>query len=1133
MYSKVRICSLLGIELLFAFYIYVHDGAAAGARQSESIALTGGTTVHGVVGGSPQVYRFALKPDDYFHLSVKKPGTDIEVVLSEPGGRVLRSAGCSHAGTFELSEIATRAGQYGLQLRSCEQSGQDLSYEASLSQSRSASSADRARVVTDRLWANAETLLANYSAESTRKALQKYQDILARWRTAGDLIGSARALVSIARVHEILGDASRAAANAEMAAEVIRGRNGAIESEALVTLGSALQRLGRSERAMTSCVEGLRIARLSESRDAEARAQYFIGLIHYQTGNHDRAREAFLEADGIWRSISNRLGQARTTMYLAAIESDYYRYDRALEGLSHALSLFRFFEDRQGQATALWVLGQVHIRLGRRQESLNLFEESRTLLENSGDLFNEANLSYSMALTYQYLGESDSGVRFFSKNLAQSKAMNDQRGIAIALRAIGASYFESGDYRNSRLFLERALSAFRELSNMRYEAYALRDIGLVAAAVGDNNVAMKHFDQALELSHLIMDRRLEASILLGIGHIQETAANHQRGLELHEQALQLAEATNDSFAQLNALYRISVCLRKLNRLEQALVRTESAIEAIEKLRSSVVSSELRTSYFASVRQQYELFIDLLMRLRRNTGPVPDEVRALEASERSRARTLLDNLAETRLSISEGADPKLVERENSLRTRLEASIERYTRLRTSNPASVELARLSDEVQSLTTEHQELQAQIRTRSPRYAALVLPEPLKLSQIQSEILDKDSILLEYSVGEESTYLWTVTRDEFTSYVLPNRQEIDKKVRRLRELMAAPVLLPGEKPADLEARLKTAKAQYPQAAAELSRILLGPAADKFGTKRLVIVAEGVLQYLPFAALPTPRSADSSSPVPLAAEHEIVNLPSASSLAVIRREAPMRGTPDRTLAVFADPVFEAQDPRVKPASTSNRRTSPAAAVAQLSRGAEVLPIRFELPRLLATRREAEAILGMVPENSRLGALGFNATRAAAMNPDLKRYRIVHFATHTVLDDKHPDLSSLVLSLVDQRGNPQSGFLRLRDMYNLSLSAELVVLSACDTALGKEVKGEGLMSMVRGFMYSGTPRVLASLWKVDDEATAELMTEFYKQHLEFGLTPAAALQQAQIVQMRKTSRQSPYYWAGFQLQGEWK
>jgi CHAT domain-containing protein len=176
---------------------------------------------------------------------------------------------------------------------------------------------------------------------------------------------------------------------------------------------------------------------------------------------------------------------------------------------------------------------------------------------------------------------------------------------------------------------------------------------------------------------------------------------------------------------------------------------------------------------------------------------------------------------------------------------------------------------------------------------------------------------------------------------------------------------------------------------------------------------------------------------------------------------------------------------------------------------------------------------MVPENSRLAALGFQATKAAVMNPDLKRYRIIHFATHTILNEDHADLSSLVMSLVDEHGNPQNGFFRLRDVYNLSLSAELVVLSACNTALGKEVKGEGLMSMVRGFMYSGTPSVLASLWKVDDEATAEVMTQFYRHMLQEGQRPAAALRTAQVEMWQQKRWRSPYYWAGFVLQGEWK
>jgi CHAT domain-containing protein len=323
---------------------------------------------------------------------------------------------------------------------------------------------------------------------------------------------------------------------------------------------------------------------------------------------------------------------------------------------------------------------------------------------------------------------------------------------------------------------------------------------------------------------------------------------------------------------------------------------------------------------------------------------------------------------------------------------------------------------------------------------------------------------------------------------------------------------------------------------------LLGPVAAKLGKKRLVIVADGALQYLPFAALPAPGQTGNAAYTPLIVEHEIVNLPSASTLDVIRREAPQRLKANRLLAVFADPVFQVTDSRVgksdsitaakngltpdgKPATTK-------VSIAQALRSGETASAGLDLPRLRATADEANAVLAMVPEEQRWGALGFEATREAAMSNDLKRYQIVHFGTHTILNENHPDLSALVLSLVDKNGLPQNGFLRLRDMYNLKLSAELVVLSACETGIGKEIKGEGLMSMVRGFMYSGTPRVLASLWKIDDEGTSDLMKEFYKQLLQNNQTPAAALRQAQIKLWQSKSRKSPYYWAGFQLQGDW-
>lgn len=167
------------------------------------------------------------------------------------------------------------------------------------------------------------------------------------------------------------------------------------------------------------------------------------------------------------------------------------------------------------------------------------------------------------------------------------------------------------------------------------------------------------------------------------------------------------------------------------------------------------------------------------------------------------------------------------------------------------------------------------------------------------------------------------------------------------------------------------------------------------------------------------------------------------------------------------------------------------------------------------------------------ALGFSASRATAMGTDLGQYRIVHFATHGLLDSENPELSGLVFSLLDQKGMRQDGFLQLQDIYNLNLPVDLVVLSACETGLGKEIQGEGLVGLTRGFMYAGASRVVASLWKVDDVATAELMERFYKNMEREKMRPAAALRQAQMQMWQRKRWHDPYYWAGFELQGEWK
>jgi CHAT domain-containing protein len=421
---------------------------------------------------------------------------------------------------------------------------------------------------------------------------------------------------------------------------------------------------------------------------------------------------------------------------------------------------------------------------------------------------------------------------------------------------------------------------------------------------------------------------------------------------------------------------------------------------------------------------------------------------------------------------------------------------------------------------------VQASIRKISPQYAALTRPQPLGFKEIQQQ-LDAGTLLLEYSLGEERSYLWAVSVDSLKTYVLPKRAEIQNLAQKVYETLIARSVTKLETSAQRKSRIAEADVEFQKTATELSRMILEPAAGDLGTKRLVIVAEGALQYVPFAALSVPGVVYQ----PLILRHEVISLPSASAFAVQRENLANREPAPKTLAVIADPVFSFGDPRVKPGSdspvqiaTRSLEHGPAAStgVGQLS-----------IARLPFTRWEADQILAVARAGSNLKALDFRANRAMATSGELSKYRYVHFATHGYLDTARAGLSAIVLSLYDEKGNPQDGFLRAHDIYNLKMPAELVVLSACETGLGKDVRGEGLEGLTRGFMYAGARRVVVSLWNVNDKATAALMQRLYTGMLRTNKTPAAALRAAQIEMLRSGQWQAPYYWAAFVMQGEWK
>ncbi|HEX6740080.1 MAG TPA: CHAT domain-containing protein, partial [Vicinamibacteria bacterium] len=397
----------------------------------------------------------------------------------------------------------------------------------------------------------------------------------------------------------------------------------------------------------------------------------------------------------------------------------------------------------------------------------------------------------------------------------------------------------------------------------------------------------------------------------------------------------------------------------------------------------------------------------------------------------------------------------------------------------------------------------------------------PLGLAEIRRQVLDADTVLLEYALGERGSQAWVASASGLAVHALPPRDEIERAARRLHQAASAP---PAERAAG-----------WSEAAAELSRLVLPPDLAGLSAKRLLVVAPGALQYVPFAALPLPGAGAQ----PVMERFEVVSAPSASVVATLRQEHAGAARARKELAVLADPVFEPDDPRVQ---TARRHAGAGTQVAMAGQGESLARALRSvtgtggdrlLTRLPFSRQEAEAILAGAPRRASLRALGFDASRDLATSPALADYRFVHFATHGLLNTRQPELSGLVLSLVDREGRRRDGFLRLHDIYDLRLNAELVVLSGCQTGLGKDMRGEGLQGLTRGFMYAGAPRVVASLWQVDDLATAELMKRFYRAMLVEKRPPAAALRAAQRELAASRQWSAPFYWAAFGLHGDWR
>ncbi len=858
----------------------------------------------------------------------------------------------------------------------------------------------------------------------------------------------------------------------------------------------------------------------------------------------------------------------------------------ALEYGNKSLSLAREINNPEYEIESLNTIGNVYNRIANNPKALEAYNNALAIAEKIKSISYQAQALSNIGSVYNHTGENQKALDYFNKALPLRKQANDKSGEAATLNNIAGVYSRLGDFEKALSYYNRALPLRREVKDIFGELATLTNIGTIYSELGETQKVLESYNQILILNKHVGDKLVDIIALSQIGTSYLKLDNTEKALEYCNEALSKVDAkdsyslirvyarigdiykklkeTNkalefynkafvaaqqilDRYSLASTLYSISSVEFQQNNLKNARTHIEKAIEHSEFIRSNVVAQNLRTSYSATIQKYYDLYIEILMTSHKLNPKLGFDKEAFQISEKARARTLLELMAEAKVDIKKGVDLQLLEKEKILQEKLNAKEIERSRLLARQYKNEEKEAINKEIEEIISNYRGIQTEIREKSPLYATITQSQPLSIEEIQGQILDNNTILLEYWLGEEHSYLWALTPNTVLSYELAKGSEIEPIAKRLYEILSAlGRKVRFETPEERQKRIEKANAEYPEVAKILSTILLAQVSEKLEKKRLVVVTQGILQYIPFSVLPLPKGDNNQTFPPLIIEHEIVSLPSISVIKSLQTNKISSISKEKTIAIWADPVFDPKDERLK--NSSNNSTSNSSQTTrnteleedlelnQLLRSTEDSTILQDkgFSRLVGTRIEANAICSLVAKESNvLLALDFDANHNKVLSTDLSQYKYIHFATHGLLNEVHPELSGLVFSLFDKDGKIQNGFLRLNEVFNLTMPVDMVVLSACQTGLGKDIKGEGIIGLTRGFMYAGAERVLVSLWNVNDKATSELMKRFYEGILKDGLTPTIALRNAQVSLLKEKEWSSPHFWAPFIIQGSWK
>jgi CHAT domain-containing protein len=878
------------------------------------------------------------------------------------------------------------------------------------------------------------------------------------------------------------------------------------------------------------------------------------------------------------------------------------RADQALIRLQNALNLYTAAKNLQGSAATQNELGNLYLRQGQYTVALDYYQKAldgflgvaakpdlvKVAAGIADDKFN-ANLMLAKIGDVNFrLGRNADAMAAYSRMVVkkpESAAAKVGRRFGGFGAIVGSISTGNVSVSAPTSALTVALEAKKELDEYRvsivYSSYEL-GMGRLAFAANDLETARKHFQLALDaagstiagIAGLGQVRRFRAAARTSLGDVLLKQGKYKDATKFYTDAKKGAQDDKRLDLMWPAQRGIGRSLwlqaaqekdpkKAIAIRESALTNYRESLATIETLRQgSLRADEARTTFLATIKDVFDeaatSYAELALAGTTSGVALADKPleyasEAFKINEQSRARSLLDLLVETDAAITEGVPTELLKRKQENLDRQQEIAEVLTGVTiSSEDLKKKPAELDKELETLQTEFEVIENQIRIASPRYASLTSNQPLSVVEVQQRVLDEQTVLLEYALRSESSYLWSINKTSVSLHKLPPRLMVDQLATNLRGQLIPSTLqrrIVGIDVAEANRGLVVAGAAPQDTAGFVSasnavyKAVVEPAASMIADKRLLIVADSALNYIPFEVLlKSSEPGDFASLGYLVKTNEVVYAPSASVVGFIKQQ---RGqATGRSMLIIADPVFNSNDTRAQKTATV---TAPAdvrglgiqSALTDVAGQASSTPspgqmVGLPLARLTGTRTEAQQISQLAKTSGGQADvwLDLDANEDNLAARDISKYRIVHVATHGLLNAERPQFTGVVLSLVGNKS--QDGFLRTDEVFNLRLGSPLVMLSACETGLGKEKRGEGVMGLTRAFMYAGAPTVGVSLWSVADKSTADLMTDFYRRLLgpEGGST-SGALRAAQLSMISTKRYSAPFYWAPFVLVGDWK